>query len=64
MKGIYSSHRDAIIIIARVAKFKVINVMIDNATIANMLFNLVYERMALKLLKKLKPSPQVIWVQW
>lgn len=55
MNGIDFPHDDAITISTHMCVFRINNVMIDIDSSADVLFNRAYEKMALMLLKKLKP---------
>ena len=55
MERVQYPHEDVVTIIARICGFQVRNMMVDTGSSADVLFNYVYEKMAPKLPKKLKP---------
>ena len=54
-EGFQHPHEDVVTITAMICGFQVGNMMVDIGSSAGILFNCAYEKMALKLTKKLKP---------
>ena len=54
-EGVETSHQDALVILARIAGWKIERVMIDIGSSADILFNSCYEKIRATLTPKLRP---------
>ena len=54
-EGVQTPHIDALVILARVAKWKIKRIMVDTGSSANILFNHCYEKIKHKLKPELRP---------
>ena len=54
-EGVQTPHQDALVILARIAGWKVERVMIDTGSSADILFNPCYEQIRATLAQKLRP---------
>ena len=59
-KGVQTPHTDALVIPAKVAKWKIKRIMVDTGSSADILFNHCYEKIKHKLEPRLRPY---LWVR-
>ena len=54
-EGVQTTHTDALVILARVAKWKIKNIMVDTGSSTDILFNHCYDKIKYKLEPRLRP---------
>ena len=60
-EGVQTPHTDALVILARVTKWKIKRIMVDKGSSADILFNHCYEKIKHKLEPRLRPYDQDLY---